>query len=64
MKYLVLLTLLTSCSIVPLEMDKKKDKKKLTYSENVRQCVGDLIGNHGIEAVKAKDVCESIYKRR
>jgi hypothetical protein len=59
MKLLVLLALVSSCSLFP----ERTVKKQPTYVDHMKECVFDLVGRFGIEAAEAQRVCGNIYKR-
>ena len=59
MKLLVLLAFVSSCSLLP----ERPPVKKISYVEQMRKCVFDLVGRFGVEATEAQRVCGNIYKR-
>lgn len=57
MKLLILSCLfLVGCSTMERQVPTFYDQKKLN-------CIKELIGNHGVEAQKAADICERVYRR-
>ena len=59
MKLLVLLTLISSCSLLP----ERTVKKEYNYVDQMKECVFDLVGRFGVEATEAQRVCGNIYRR-
>lgn len=52
---LFILTTLGSCSILGARQ---------AVSDKMRDCVYELVGQHGVSAEEATKSCEAIYKRR
>ena len=64
MKYLILITLLTSCAITLPEVENRNTKKKLNHVDQMKECVVDLVGRFGETAKDAEEVCSKIYRRK
>lgn len=64
MKYLILITLLTSCAITLPEVETRDTKKKLNHVDQLRECVVELVGRFGETAKEAEEVCSKIYRRK
>ena len=62
MKFLLFL-ILTSCAL-PLPITRNNLKKHFSYTEKIKKCTLELIGNHGVEAEKSVKVCKNIYRAK
>lgn len=54
-KLLPLLLIFGSCALI---------NSKRPVSDKMRDCVYELVGQHGVGALKAKETCLGIYKPR
>ena len=57
-------TLLTGCTVTPRYYTKEVSKQKSTVSDRVSDCVFRMIEQSGIDANKAEEACNKIYRRQ
>jgi len=62
MKLLILVFLLVSCGTVE-RPTRQRVARTSNYIHQKLTCIKDLIGTHGVEAEKAANICERVYKR-
>lgn len=63
MKYLLLVTLLSSCALLePIERGGKPTPA--TQTEKLESCLYRLIEKNGVEAKKAETVCLAVFRRQ
>jgi len=58
MKLLLILTMLSSCALLP-----ERKIKRLSPIDKLHRCVVDLIGRFNVKATVAEEVCAKIYKK-
>lgn len=64
MKYLLSITLLTSCALQVPEVQHRNTKKEINHVDQMRECVVDLVGRFGVSATESEAVCSKIYRRK
>ena len=61
MRVVGLLLLLSGCA---LQMPERNLPNKENYIDNMRNCVYHLIGEFGVNATEAENVCSKIHRRK